>query len=272
MTAADAPLDIDTLRQARAAAAIGHSIEYFASIGSTNDRVRELAASGAPEGVVAIAEAQTHGRGRLGRRWESPANRNLYISVLLRPPIDAEAVPLIALVAGLATAEAVAAWAPQARIKWPNDVLIDGRKTAGILTELYADGEAPAVIAGIGVNLNIRVDELPEELRDKATSVSAATGRVVDRAAFAAALLARLQERYQQFCSGGFAAVRRHWEALSCLNGRHVRISGAGTTQQGTVAGMADDGTLRLVSDDGDEMRVVAGDVTVLDGYGSNPP
>jgi BirA family biotin operon repressor/biotin-[acetyl-CoA-carboxylase] ligase len=272
VTAADAPLDIEALRKARAAARIGHRIEYFDTIGSTSDRVRELAATGAAEGVVVIAEAQTRGRGRLGRRWESPPHRNLYLSVLLRPPIEPGNTPLIALVAGLATAEAVARWVPQAQIKWPNDVLIDGRKTAGILTELHADGDALAVIVGIGVNLNLEIDELPAELQDKATSVSAATGQPIDRADFAATLLSQLQERYDQFRDAGFAALRRAWDDRSCLNGRRVTISGAGPARSGTVLGLSDDGTLRLISDEGSEMRVVAGDVTVLDGYGSNPP
>ncbi len=265
-----APLDIQALRAARAAAAIGHAIEHFETLGSTSDRARELAEAGAPEGVVVIAEKQTQGRGRLGRRWESPPNRNLYVSILLRPAIDAEEAPLLALVAGLATAEAVAEWAPQAQIKWPNDVLIDGRKTAGILTELYTEAEQLAVIAGIGVNLNLGLDELPPELRDKATSVYAATGRAVDRAVFAATLLSKLEERYRQFRTSGFAAMRQHWNARSCLNGHRVTISGAGVTQRGKVIGMGDDGTLQLLSEEGTEMRVVAGDVTVLDGYGSS--
>lgn len=268
--AAHAPLDAEALRRARAGARIGHTIRYFESIASTNDEARDLGAAGAPEGVVVIAETQTRGRGRLGRRWESPANRNLYMSVLLRPAIAPEDAAQIGLMAGLATAEGVAGWAPQARIKWPNDVLIGGRKTAGILTEMYsgADGSI-AVVVGIGVNLNIAIEELPEELRDKATSLAAATGATVDRVAFADALLSRLDERYGLLCTAGFAALRQRWDELSCLTGRHVRIIAAGAPQEGTVVGMAADGTLRLRSADGSEMRVVAGDVTVLDGYGS---
>lgn len=264
---AHVPLDIERLRRERAGARIGHTIDYFESIGSTNDRARDLAAGGAPEGVVVIAEMQTRGRGRLGRRWESPAYRNLYMSVLLRPSITPESVPSIGLTAGLATAETVARWAPQARIKWPNDVLLDGRKTAGILTEAH-DGTA-AVVAGIGVNLNMTADELPEELRDKATSLAAVTGRTVDRTAFTLALLSQLEECYGLLCNTGFAALRQRWEDLSCLNGRHIRVSGAGTEQEGTVIGLDADGTLLLRSAGGEEVRVVAGDVTVLDGYGS---
>jgi BirA family biotin operon repressor/biotin-[acetyl-CoA-carboxylase] ligase len=267
-TADHAPLDLEALRKARASARLGHTIHYFDSIGSTNDEVRDLAVAGAPEGVVVIAESQTRGRGRLGRRWESPPFRNLYLSVLMRPRLDAEDVPLIGLVGGLAAAEAVAVWAPNARIKWPNDVLIEGRKLSGILTETQVDAaRSLAVVVGIGVNLNIAIEELPEELRGKATSLRAVTGKRIDRVRFADELLARLEERYQQLCDAGFAALRARWDELSCLTGCTVSIAGAGATQEGTVLGLADDGTLRLRSAGGREMRVVAGDVTVLDGY-----
>jgi BirA family biotin operon repressor/biotin-[acetyl-CoA-carboxylase] ligase len=267
VTSAGAPLDIEALRQARAAAHIGHAIHYFETIGSTSDHARELGLAGAAEGTVVIAEAQTRGRGRLGRRWESPPNRNLYTSILLRPSIDPEHAPRIGLVAGLATAEAVGRWAA-AQIKWPNDVLIGGRKTAGILTELHAAGTgSPIVIVGIGVNLNISIDEFPDELRDKATSLSTATGAPIDRVAFADALFASFEQRYEQFCSAGFAPLRPSWDSLSCLNGRRVCIAGAGPRQEGIVVGLDDDGMLRLAAGDGGEMRVVAGDVTVLDGY-----
>lgn len=267
VAADDAPLDIEALRQARAATRLGRTIHYFATIGSTSDYARELAVAGADEGAVVIAEAQTQGRGRLGRRWESPPHRNLYISILTRPAIEPEAAPQTGLVAGLATAEAVGQWTA-ARIKWPNDVLIDGRKVAGILTELHAvGGGAPFIVFGIGVNLNLALDELPDELRDKATSLSAAIGRPIDRVAFADALLTHLERRYLEYCDAGFAPLREPWEALSCLTGRDVRISGAGALQEGKVLGLGDDGTLRLLSADGNEMRVVAGDVTVLDGY-----
>jgi BirA family biotin operon repressor/biotin-[acetyl-CoA-carboxylase] ligase len=269
--AAHAPLDIDALRRMRAQARLGHTIRYFESIGSTSDEARDQGAAGIAEGLVVIAETQTRGRGRLGRRWASPAYSNLYMSVLLRPAMAAEDTPQIGLMAGLATAEAVAAWVPQARIKWPNDVVIDGRKVAGILTEMTAGADGSvAVVAGIGVNLNIAVEELPVELRDKATSLAAVSGTSIDRVAFANALLSRLEQRYEELCSAGFAPLRQRWDELSCLTGRHVRIAGAGAAQEGTVIGMAGDGALRLRSADGIEMRVVAGDVTVLDGYGSS--
>jgi len=262
------PLSIDTLRRARAGTRFGCRIEYFGSIDSTSSEARRLAAAGAGEGTVVIAEAQTSGRGRLGRSWASPPLRNLYLSIVLRPQIAvAEAAPLT-LVAGLAVVEAVSDWAPQAAIKWPNDIVIDGRKVAGILTEMDADEDrVRCVILGIGVNLNAVPEDFPEELRDKATSLRAATGQPIDRTAFAERLLVCVDARYTLFLAQGFAAIRPLWEQRSCLTGRAVQIDGAGQRCTGVVSGISDDGSLLLRDAAGDETRLVAGDVTVVGGY-----
>jgi BirA family biotin operon repressor/biotin-[acetyl-CoA-carboxylase] ligase len=269
MTAAPhAPLAIADLRRARAAARLGHRIEYFDSIESTNTTARHLAARGAAEGTVVIAETQTKGRGRLGRSWASPARCNLYLSVVLRPPLAVAQAPQLTLVAGLAVADAVHAWTPQAAIKWPNDIVIGGRKLAGILTEMEADDEQVRfVILGIGVNVNAAPEDFPDELRDKATALGAAAGAPIDRTAFAARLLAELETAYERYLGEGFRAIRPLWEAHSCLTGQRVQIDGVGQRCAGVVAGIDDDGALRLREDSGRETRVVAGDVTVVGGY-----
>src|SRR5512139_1352036 len=161
------PLPVDDVRRACAAQRFGQVIEYVETTESTNTLAQERARAGAGEGTVVIAETQTRGRGRLGRAWLSPPYRNLYLSIVLRPPLPPGAAPRLALVVGLATAETVAEWAPDAAVKWPNDVVVDGQKVAGILTEMDADSERVRfVIAGIGVNLNIGTEEFPPELRD----------------------------------------------------------------------------------------------------------
>jgi BirA family biotin operon repressor/biotin-[acetyl-CoA-carboxylase] ligase len=263
------PLPIDDLRRACAGRRFGRSIEYLATTESTNTLAHERARAGADEGTVVIAETQTAGRGRLGRSWLSPPYRNLYLSIVLRPPLPPAAAPRIALVAGLATAETVAEWAPRAAVKWPNDVVVDGRKLAGILTEMDADADQVRfVIAGIGVNLNIGTDEFPPDLRDIAVGLCALTDAPIDRAAFAARLLAQLETRYYQFLRDGFPAVRPLWAARSCLDGRQITIDDGQRRCVGTCAGLADDGTLRVVDVAGTEHRIVAGDVTVIGGYG----
>jgi BirA family biotin operon repressor/biotin-[acetyl-CoA-carboxylase] ligase len=155
-----------------------------------------------------------------------------------------------------------------AAIKWPNDVVVDGRKLAGILAEMEADAERVRfVVAGIGVNLNSTPDDFPPELRDKAVALCAFTGARIDRVAFTNRLLSHFEERYDAFSRHGFAAIHRAWEALSCLTGQRVQIDDCGQRSEGVVVGMSADGTLCLRDTHG-ERSIVAGDVTVIDGYG----
>lgn len=268
MTTAHAPLHIDALRRARASARIGHTIHYFDATDSTNTVAQRLAVDGAAEGTTVVAEVQSKGRGRLGRTWLSPPFRNLHLSIVLRPPVLAASAPSIGLVAGVATAETVREWVADVALKWPNDVLIGGRKVAGILTELEAqDHHVSFVILGIGVNLNMNETEIPDELRDKAVSICTLTGSPVDRTVFAERLLSQLEERYHLFLHAGFAAIRPLCETLSPLTGRLVRIDSGGRQQEGTVIGVADDGSLCLRDAAGHGVRVVAGEVSIVGGY-----
>ncbi len=265
----DVPLDVEALRRGRTTACFGAVIRYLETTDSTNTVAQQLARDGAVEGTVVIAETQTRGRGRLGRSWASPAFRNLYLSIVLHPPVAVPDAPRLGLVVGLATAETVAEWTPRAALKWPNDVLIDGRKVAGILMEMDAEEDrVRSVIAGIGVNLNMTPEDLPDDLRGKAGSLRMALGTPIDRVAFAGRLLARLEARYTQCLQEGFAALRGAWERLSCLTGRAVEIDDGGRRFHGTVCALADDGTLQLRDTAGRMISVVAGEVTVIDGYG----
>jgi BirA family biotin operon repressor/biotin-[acetyl-CoA-carboxylase] ligase len=244
-------------------------VHWHAEVDSTQHVARELARADAPEGTIVIAERQTAGRGRLGREWHSPAGLNLYCSIVLRPRLAPAAVPQIALVAGAAVAAAVAEeGGPRPGIKWPNDVLLGGRKVAGILTEMESEMErVHHAIVGIGVNLNAPAAAFPRALRTKATSLLVATGRRVDRAAFTGRLLAAIEARYGRFLSSGFSSVRAEWESFSSLTGAEVRIAGPEGEIAGRVLGLDDDGALRLAGPRG-VVRVVAGEVTVRDGYG----
>jgi BirA family biotin operon repressor/biotin-[acetyl-CoA-carboxylase] ligase len=190
------------------------------------------------------------------------------MSIVLRPPIAVSQAPQLALVVGAAAAEAIREWTPRATLKWPNDVLVDGRKVSGTLTELEAAGDTIAfVVAGIGVNLNIQNEEFPDDLRDKAIGLCSVTGAAIDRVAFASALLARLESLYDMYLAAGFSVIRPRWEALSTLLGRRLQVDDGGRLYVGVALGLADDGTLRLRLDDGCEQTIVAGDVTLVDGY-----
>src|SRR5262249_11060515 len=194
---------------------------------------------------------------------------NLYCSIILRPPVAPPAVPQLALVAGVAAADAIAAsTGERPAIKWPNDVLLRGRKVVGILTEMDAEVERVGhVVAGIGVNLNAPAASFPRALRAKAGSLLSLTGRRVDRAAFAARLLAAFEECYARFLAAGLAGVRAEWESYSCLTGRTVTVTAADGDVTGRALGLDDDGALRLEAADGSVRRVLAGEVTVRDGY-----
>ncbi len=248
---------------------LGRVVHYEERTGSTNVVARSLARVGAADGTVVVADAQTAGRGRLGRSWFSPPGRNLYMSVVLRPDVPPARAPQLALVAGSAVAgtiEAVAAIRPA--LKWPNDVLLDGRKVAGILTEMDSEADRVTfVIVGIGVNLNVSARELAGPLGDTATSLAVATGRRIPRAHFAGRLLWELERRYRRFLDTGFPGLRAEWEAYSALTGCEVTLAGPDGLRRGRVLGGDGDGALCLREGRDATVRVLAGDVTVVDGY-----
>jgi BirA family transcriptional regulator, biotin operon repressor / biotin---[acetyl-CoA-carboxylase] ligase len=236
-------------------------------VDSTNRLAAEIARGGAAEGTCVVAERQTAGRGRLGRSWVSPAHRNAYLSLILRPPLPPNALSQLTLVAAVALAETIEAESGiRPGIKWPNDVILSGRKVAGILTELEAEAEQVRfVILGIGVNLNASLADFPPELRRKATSLALAAGRPVDRAAFAGRLLAALEAAYEEFLACGFAGLRERYESFHALVGRRVRVEGA-RPSAGVVRGIDADGALLVEGARGIE-RVFAGEVSLAGVY-----
>ena len=250
---------------------LGRPLHFFETIDSTNTYAMQLAAEGAVEGTLVVADAQTGGRGRLGRSWVSPAGVNLYCSLILRPPIAASLAPQINLVAAVAVADTMAGLdGPPPAIKWPNDVLLSGKKVCGILAEMQTRGEhLQAIILGIGVNLNVRLEAFPQELRDKASSLFVVTGTPVERAAFAASLLTHLEQAYLLWLEEGFPALRAAWERYAAdLIGRQIAVAAQGEAISGTVLGLDTDGALLVREQTTDTpRRVVAGEVSVLGGY-----
>lgn len=225
---------------------------------STNDDLLAEARDGAREGRVIVAEEQTGGRGRRGRAWHSPPGANLYLSALLRPSAKpAAALPPLSLVVGLAVAEAVAEVAPglEPLVKWPNDVLVRGRKLAGVLNELVGcPGSGLALVVGVGINVN--QEAFPDELRELATSLRLETGRPHARAPLAAAVLRRLHARLAQVDAQGLAPVLAAWAARSSTLGRRVTCQGG---PEGIATGLAPDGALLVTDDSGETHQVSAG-------------
>jgi BirA family biotin operon repressor/biotin-[acetyl-CoA-carboxylase] ligase len=239
-------------------------IERVEVVPSTNDLLKEKARAGAQEWTAVVADRQTAGRGRAGQRWTSPPG-NLFLSVLVRPAPAAE-VTVLPLAAGLATAEAAAEFSVDARLKWPNDVLVAGRKLAGVLVEgLSGTAGIEAAVIGIGVNVGLDPDSLPDDLRERVTSLAAQTGRPVAVAEVAAAVLARLRVWYDLLAREGAPRVLAAWRARSVSWwGRPVEARSGGSVLRGIVQGLDGRGALLLDLEDGSRVAVVSGEVSEL--------
>ena len=255
---------VSDLRRGLRTRSIGREIVHRAETGSTNTLAMDLAQKGAADGTVVIAETQTGGKGRLGREWASPRG-NLYLSVILRPAVPVHKAPLITLMGAVAVAAAVREHLKvPAGIKWPNDILVSGKKVAGLLTEMSAEPDRIRhIVLGIGVNVNMDVRELPPDVRRTATTLAAEKGTRVDRTALLKELLAGLDKWYQRFLTNE-ADVLEAWKGLNVTLGSRVAVSGAGTTLEGFARGVDAEGRLILKLDDGTLRQVSAGDVTIV--------
>ncbi len=244
-------------------ARIGKTIRVRDVTGSTNDDLWELGRQGAEEGTVVIAETQRAGRGRRGRQWVSPPNRNLYLSVLLRPPFPPAEAAMVTLMAGVGLCEAMQeVFLVRPQIKWPNDVLLEGKKTAGILAEMHAEQESiHFLVLGIGVNLNMTRDMFPEDLRYPATSVELVLGRPVERLPFARRLLEHLDRGYEKLLSDRGASVLRTWNRYCAHRGKWLEINAVTGTLRGRFSGLDEEGAMILESADGRTEKIRAGDV-----------
>jgi len=265
--AAGAPLDVANIRERLNTRRLGAKLHYFDELRSTNSHARELAEEDGAEGEIVIAETQTEGRGRLGRRWESPAFANLYLSIILRPTLAPTHAPQITLTAAVALAECVAPLIPQGpTIKWPNDILVNGKKLAGVLTEAACAAERiEYVILGIGVNINYPIESMPPEIRSRSTSLMDLTGVRSDRETVLARLIHDLDRCYGELEESGFEVLRPRWEACFHLRGRRVRVELLDQVLIGRARGIARDGALVLEDDHGDLKNIYAGDVIPLE-------
>ena len=267
---------------------IGREVRWYEAVTSTNEWAHSLADGGVAEGTVLVAERQTAGRGRLGRPWASPPG-GLWFSVILRPRLPLEQWPLVGLAACVAVALAIAETTGlRARLKWPNDVLVDRRKVAGLLLETgplrgndprddvraasAASGPPPPrpawLVLGVGINANVSLDALPSRPQYPATSLQAAIGRPVERGRLLRAMLRALGRDYADLHAGTAAAVLRRWRTWSETLGRFVRVAiaspdaGGSSVVEGVAYDVDDAGALMVRTRDGGEVRIVAGDVT----------
>jgi BirA family transcriptional regulator, biotin operon repressor / biotin---[acetyl-CoA-carboxylase] ligase len=235
-------------------------IEHHDEIGSTSDRLKERLRAGAVPWTVVIADRQSAGRGRHGRRWISPQG-NLYLSVLVEPELAPEALTVFPLVAGLAVAEALLEWGTDPRLKWPNDVWLGGRKVAGVLAEGVAGEGRTSIVLGIGVNVNADPEVTAPELGDSAVSLHAATGRWAEPWAVGAAVLSRLVSRIRRLETEGPAPALMAWRGRSIeWWGRDVEVASGDSLLRGRAVDVDERGALLLCGPDGSLIPVLSGE------------
>lgn len=238
-------------------------IAYFTELDSTNRKAKEMAAQGAPEGTLVVAEAQTRGRGRIGRNWYSPSQTGIYTSLILRPKLPPNEAPKITLVTGVAVAETLLTVTPlKPDIRWPNDILVRGRKICGILTETSTEMDAiDFVVVGVGVNVNSR--EFPDDLREIATSMYVETGSTFDRVMLLQEFLLQFERLYTTFLHSGFESIGKRWGELSILLGKGVTVHMIDRTCKGRVMKLDRDGALIIRAENGDLEKIYSGDIHI---------
>lgn len=254
-------LNGDRIRRELTTTHLGRTVHCFPMCGSTNDVALELLSRDAVHGTLVVADAQSQGRGQRGRTWHSPPARSIYASLVLRAPSSAVSPTLLVAAVGLGLAEGLEAVAGvDVGIKWPNDLWCDGRKMAGILVEARGFRiDAPAFVAGFGINVNHSADDFPPELRAVATSLALRTGRRHDRTAVLCAALAALEPRVDQALAGqGTAELHDAYRRRSVLLGQRVTLLDADARVDGVVADLSATDGLLLRTDDGRHRHVLA--------------
>jgi BirA family biotin operon repressor/biotin-[acetyl-CoA-carboxylase] ligase len=240
-------------------------ILYFGQTDSTNTRAKELAGRMAPEGTVVVAEEQTSGRGRRERTWFSPKGHGIYASLILRPAMPASEAPRITLMTAVAVADALLSLAKMpVTIKWPNDILVNGKKLAGILTEISTEMDAVHhIVVGLGLNVSTPFERFPEDIRKKATSILIETGHQLPRVGVVRAYLEHFEVLYEELKRDGFGSIMQRWRKLSNVIGQRVTVEVIGKEYCGEVVAVDDDGVLVIRDDKGRSHRVICGDLNV---------
>lgn len=240
-------------------------IDYFEEVDSTNLKAKDLAEGGAPEGTVVIAERQTAGRGRRGRSWFSSSRNGIHMTLILRPAISPIGAPRITLMTAVAVAEALMSVVKlDVKIKWPNDILVNGKKLVGILTEISTEMDAVNyILVGIGLNVNTPLEDFPKEIQDSATSIFIETGEKFLRTPLLKACLEHFEIYYEIFRRNQFSQIMGRWRQLSGIVGQKIRVDVLGQDHTGDVIDIDDDGVLILKDAQGRLHRIISGDVTL---------
>jgi BirA family biotin operon repressor/biotin-[acetyl-CoA-carboxylase] ligase len=246
----------------------GEPLRHFQACPSTNDEAMRWARIGAPHGAVVRADAQSSGRGRNGRTWNSPSGKGLYFTLIVRPTLEMSAVPQLTMLAALGAAQALDRFARGAAVKWPNDILLNSRKVGGILSEASPRSDVSShvdwAVIGIGLNINHEADDLPPRPIYPATSLLIDSGRRQNADDVLEVVLEEIRGLYERFATGEWEAIRRQWQTRDALLGRDVEVTTLDGAWRGFASSVETDGAL-CVRDERGPRRVVAGDVRPLD-------
>lgn len=252
------------IETARAGCRLGLPVRHFEIVDSTNREAERWALAGAPEGALVTAEHQTSGRGRLNRIWHDLHGESLLFSLILRPCLPPAKAPTIAFPLASALAETLCRWLPRdaVELKWPNDVLVRGRKTAGILLESRCTpDQVKFVVAGIGLNVGGLPNDFPDELRKTCETMRHAAGKTFDRIEILCAFLDEFENLYGKFLKSGLDAARSSWNSFFRMSGKKIKVTLSTGTVTGTAGDLGPDGTLPVRTGDGRLVEIFAGDV-----------
>ena len=244
---------------------IGRTIHAYESVPTTQTIASELAAKGAENGTLVISEEQTEGKGRLQRVWHSPHQGGLWMSLIVKPDIPPYQAPRLTLLTAVAAVLAMREMGVEAGIKWPNDVLVNGKKIAGILTELHAESDQiHSVVIGIGINVNQQPEDFSTDIKSIATSLAIEKGENLDRVIFLQSFLAKFEDLYVTFLAEGFSPIKEQWERYSITIGKRVTATTAQKSLTGYARGINEDGAL-VVKDEhtNEEQLIYSGDITI---------
>ncbi len=258
------PLTEESLRASLKTHSFGHPLYYLLTIDSTNDYAKRAAGRGASEGTLVVSEEQTKGRGRRGRSWFSPPGTAILMSLILRPELEPFETAGITLITAVAVSEAIFEVTElEAGIKWPNDIIIAGKKAGGILTEAGKDTDGRRYLI-VGIGLNVNTGKFPEELRGKATSLRLCRGREVSRRELLIAVIAELERFYFNFIkTGRFSRIINRYREKSVTIGRRVKLIRAGREFEARAIDVTDKGGLLIKRDNGEIEEILSGEVSI---------
>lgn len=241
----------------------GKRIIYKVSVKSTQEIAHESARNGAEEGSIVLADEQTGGRGRLGRAWQSPSGTGIWMSLVLRPKIPLQKAPQLTLLIAVAASKAIEkVTGLEAAIKWPNDLLINGKKVAGILTELQAEADSiHSVIVGIGMNVNQEKKHFSEEIAEIATSLAIEGNKQFRRAEIIGVILSEIENLYNSYLENGFSVIKLLWEARAFSLGKRITARSFSGTLTGYAKGITEEGVLLLEDDNGEIHSIYSADI-----------